>query len=522
MPIPPVDRRKPEKPGKGTRLNSWKEVATYLGKGERTVKRWEIERGLPAYRIPGGGRASVYAFTSELDEWLGSQTSRENGQIPTPENARKSQLAPPVPDPVSPRSPQISSYPDSKNTLWQISFVVLLLVVATGMTFYFGSGRTSAARISGSLSSLLPGARPETTPAGSTPAPATSASEKILAHDLYLKGRYEWNQRTPASLNRALDYFTQAVVHDPSDAQAYVGMADTYNLLREYSVMPDTEAYPRAIAAARKAVELDDSLSEAHRALAFAETFGNWDFVNGEKEFRRAIELNPRDPTARLWYANAFAFPGRFQQSLDEIDKARELDPSSNAIMADKGLLLYYAGRNEDAIKLLREVERTNPGFRSPHSYLMFIRLAQGDYPAYLSEGEKTAQAQDDPVQKDIIAAARTGYERDGKRGFLQNLYAAQKEYYEQGKVPGTLLAMTCIAMGKKNEALQFIEEDYANHRDWFLQSLRDPLLRQLADEPRYKVLKSKINIPSFNPDDPARARVTSERATEWARSGSN
>jgi tetratricopeptide (TPR) repeat protein len=113
--------------------------------------------------------------------------------------------------------------------------------------------------------------------------------EKQLAHDLYLRGRFEWNKRTPDSLNRALDYFTQSIVHDPANAQAYVGLADTYNLLREYTLMLEDQAYKRAIAAARKAIQLDDSLAEAHRSLAFDEVWGNWDFQTGEREFQRAI-----------------------------------------------------------------------------------------------------------------------------------------------------------------------------------------------------------------------------------------
>lgn len=507
MPMPPVDRRKPENSSKPARLDSWKEIAVYLGKGERTVKRWERERGLPAYRVPGRGRGSVYAFTAELDEWLKVQTSTEAAaQASTEANSeagpkngletesdRKSDLTPfdagAFPSPL----PVVSSSRPNLSRTWAAALAILLLVIAAAAMVHFGLAPTAAKKISG----LLGSSRPGTNLDGTRPSSGlASASESRLAHDLCLQGRYEWNQRTPAALNRALDYFTQAVVHDPGYAPAYAGMADTYNLLREYSIMPDTESYPRAIAAAKKAVELDDSLPEAHRALAFAETYGNWDFVNGEKEFRRAIELNPQDPTARLWYANAFAFPERFGESLQQVEKARELDPSSHAILADKGLLLYYAGKNQEAIQVLQEVESTNPGFLSPHTYSMWISLALGDYPRYLAEGDKTAQAQDDPVQKEIIAAARAGYERDGRRGLLRNLYETQKKFYAARKYPGTLLALTCIPMGKNDEALKFIEDDYANHRDWFLTALRDPVLRQLANEPRYEVLKSKINLP--------------------------
>jgi tetratricopeptide (TPR) repeat protein len=200
--------------------------------------------------------------------------------------------------------------------------------------------------------------RKPSAPAASSPL-AVSEAERALAHELYLKGRYEWNQRTPQSLNLALDDFTQAVLHDPGYAQAYVGLADTYDLLREYSTMPDTEAFSRAIVAAKRAVELDDSLAEAHRALAYAEMYGSWDFADAEKEFRRAIELNPNDPEARRWYANAFAVPGRFQESLAQIEKARELDPGSNVTLADKGFMLYTAGKTDEAIATLKEVEQS-------------------------------------------------------------------------------------------------------------------------------------------------------------------
>jgi tetratricopeptide (TPR) repeat protein len=515
--MPPVDRRKPENAGKGTRLNSWKEVANYLGKGERTVKRWKSERGLPAYRIPGGGRGSVYAFTGELDQWLGSQTAQELKADSEPEVSAEaapiSELAAlnpnPSETPATAPPPEFLAVRTSGNRLSAISLAIILLAAAAGSSFFFAPVRTAASKLSASITSLLTGKKSDSAHSVGTPA---SAAETRLAHDLYLKGRYDWNQRTPASLNRALDDFTQALVHDPGYAPAYVGMADTYNLLREYSIMPDTESYPRAIAAAKKAVELDDSLSEAHRALAFAETYGNWNFVDGQKEFRRAIELNPQDPTARLWYANAFAFPERFGESLTEIDKAQELDPSSHAIMADKGLLLYYAGKNQEAIKVLQEVESTNPGFRSPHSYFMSISLALNDYPRFLTEGEKTADSQDDPVQREIIAAAKAGYARDGRAGLLQNLYTTQKKFYAEGKFPGTLLALTCVPMGKKEEALQFIEDDYSKHRDWFLIALRDPVLRQLADDPKYKMLKSKINVPPPQQDQPALASILTIR----------
>jgi tetratricopeptide (TPR) repeat protein len=369
----------------------------------------------------------------------------------------------------------------------------LLLAGVVGIAVFSAGIRTTGQRLSQALQGLFAKSHVESESRASI---AVSASEKSQARDLYLKGRYEWNQRTPDSLNRALDYFTQAIVHDPGYAQAYVGMADTYDLLREYSTMPDSEAYARAIAAARKAVELDDSLAEAHRALAFSEWWGKWDFVDGEKEFHRAIELDPKDPVARKWYANVLAVQGRFPEGLEENDKAQELDPTSHSILADRGLMLFNAGRKQEGIALLKEVERSALDFLSPHDYLMVISLELRDYPSFLEEGKKTAEAENDPVLKDIVASARAGYERDGGRGLLNDLYAKQVEYYRAGKLSGTVLAKTCIQMGKKQEALQLLEEAYNRHETNVLSCLSQPDLLTLRDEPKYKALVKKIGFP--------------------------
>jgi tetratricopeptide (TPR) repeat protein len=244
-------------------------------------------------------------------------------------------------------------------------------------------------------------------------------------------------------------------------------------------------------------VELDDSLSEAHRALAFAEFWGNWDFVDAEKEFHRAIELNLKDPVARRWYANSFAMPGRIDECLEQIDKAQELDTSSPATLADKGVMLFNAGKTEETIEVLEEVERTNPEFRSPHYYMMLINLYLRRYQAYLAEGQKTAEIEGDPVLRDIITSAREGYAQDGARGLLRNLYARQKEYYLAGKLMGTMLAKTCILMGRKQEALHLLEDAYARHEPYFLVCLMDRDLLTLKDEPRYRALVRKINFPA-------------------------
>jgi len=496
MPTPSTDRPKPKAPILGARLDSWKEIAAYFLRGERTVKRWETDRGLPIHRVPGGGRSSVYAYTAELAEWLKSGPVAEGNQdevfTPEPVEEAESDEIPVAPVSLSASTPPHSAAAarSSLRPTWILGLAGMALVGIAVAAVQLGALHHRLLWTSARVSSLFAKNRPKASPG------AVSDAERRLSRELYLRGRYQWSQRTPDSLNRALDSFTQSIVHDPGYAQAYVGLADTYNLLREYSTMPDSDAYARAIAAAGKAVELDDSLSQAHRALAFAEFWGQWNFVIAEREFRRAIELDPNDPVARLWYANSFAVPDRIAECLKQLDKAEELDPSSRATLADKGMMLFNAGRTDEAIEVLEEVERGNPEFRSAHYYMMNIDLYLRRYPAFLAEGQKSAGIEGDPVLEDIIASAREGYAQDGERGLLQNLHTRQREYYIAGKFQGTLLARTSVLMGRKQEALDLLEEAYARHESQVLICLQDPELLRLNDEPRFRALVRKINFP--------------------------
>jgi tetratricopeptide (TPR) repeat protein len=498
MPTAPYGTPSPSLAARRIRLDSWKEIADYLGKGERTAKRWESERSLPIHHVPGGGHGSVYAFTAELDEWLLSQTPKDavspwqtagqphtNGGL----TAKKSQLE------SLPKS--ANAVPPSPLTKWSSQFLHLLPYAVLALTIlfiatYFLNLRTTSAYTS-YLHALLAKTR-----SGSSSAIADP--EKQLAHEFYLRGRFEWNQRTPESLNRALDYFTQAIVHDPGNAQAYVGMADTYNLLREYTLMPENEAYNRAIAASKKAIELDDSLPEAHRSLAFDEVWGNWDFEAAECEFQRAIELNPRDPITHLWFANAFAAPGWYTVCLREIDRAQELDPASHAILADKGLMLFHAGRTQQGLELVKQVELTDPEFLSPHRYLASMYMTLRNYPNFLLESEKAAELSRDRVLEETTAAAKAGFQRDGELGLFHELYLTQKKFYAENKLPGTFLAITCVRLGKKEEALQLLRQEYDRHSAAFLMVRQNLELLSLSKEPGYQDLLSKIHSPVPEP----------------------
>jgi DNA-binding winged helix-turn-helix (wHTH) protein/tetratricopeptide (TPR) repeat protein len=316
------------------------------------------------------------------------------------------------------------------------------------------------------------------------------------AEDFYLKGRFYWNKRTPEGLTKAVDFFTQAIVQDPGYAKAYVGLADCYNLLREYTMMPASEAYPRALAAAKRAVELDDHSSEAHAALAFASFWGMWDATTADREFRRAIELDPRNATAHHWYATYLATLGRSDEALVEIDHARALDPSSPAILADKGDILISVGRVDEGISLLKQMESTDPNFISPHRYLKQAYFERGDNADYIAEARQEATLMKDPVGLAIASAAQQGLVRGGSNGMLKNLRAFAVKYLEEDKISPFAVAEICARLGNQDEALHYLQIALERH-DQCIPGLRgDPVFKALRDQPAYQAILARIAIP--------------------------
>lgn len=329
-----------------------------------------------------------------------------------------------------------------------------------------------------------------------TPDPA-HLDAKVEAEEFYLKGRFYWEKRTPDDLNKAVDYFTQAIVHDANCAPAYVGLANCYNLLREYTLMPASEAYPRALASAKRAVELDDQSSEAHASLAFALFYGMWDAANADREFRRAIELNPNNAVAHHWFATYLAAVGRHSESLVEIERAQALQPASKAILADKGNLLWSAGQRDAGVSLLKQLAATEPDFVSPHRYLKNAYFAAGDYANFLTEWKKEAILMKDNSTLKVVDAAEKGYADGGPQGMLQNMRALEKKLYDRGVQLPYALAQTNSLLGNKQEALQFLKIAYDKHDESTIQIEADPAFDNLHDEPAYKELVAQPGFPA-------------------------
>jgi tetratricopeptide (TPR) repeat protein len=460
------------------RLDSWKEIAAFFGRDERTVRRWEKENALPVRRVPGGAKGRVFAYEAELREWL------------TTPQASERTAGPPGP-PVGLPSPQLQLTqvrPDQTSPTLRFSRKWIPILAVCGMLVLAIIVYRKSHRFAVNASVVS---------APVLPARESGKATTAEAEDFYLKGRYYWNKRTPDDLNKAVDYFTQAIVRDPGYAKAYVGLADCYNLLREYTVMPASEAYPRALAAARKAVELDDQSAAAHASLAFAMFFGKWEITNAEGEFRRAIDLDPRNATAHHWYANYLLTLRRLPESLAQIEQAQALDPSSTSILADKGNILFQSGRRVEAMTLLKQMELTEPAFRSPHLYLKYFYLAEADYPNFLAESKKDALLIRDGPALAIATAAEKGFAAGGAKAMFENMLQAQKKFYAQKLVPPTAMAQTSALLGHKEEALQYLQTAYDQH-DELLLSLQNLIgLESLHDEPAYHALLAKMNLAS-------------------------
>jgi tetratricopeptide (TPR) repeat protein len=312
------------------------------------------------------------------------------------------------------------------------------------------------------------------------------------AETLYLTGRYYWNKRTPEDLNRALDYFTQAIVRDPQHARAYAGLADTYNLLGEYTGLPRRDAFARSMAAAKRALALDDSLAEAHCSLAFVTFYGALDFSTADREFRRAIELDPRYVAAHHWRATALMSAGHIPEALAEIERAQQLEPGSRSILADKGFILWYAGKRQQSMDLLRQMVASEPSFVSPHRYLSVEYLVARDYPNYLVEARQTALLSHNDSAVEVVREAEAGFQAGAGPGMLERMIDAENRLLSRG---GSYyeIAQTYALAGKKDEALKLLRSAIERREMLIVGIGIDQQFDSLRSDPAFRDLVARV-----------------------------
>ena len=321
-------------------------------------------------------------------------------------------------------------------------------------------------------------------------APSLSANA-YQAYDLYLKGRYFWNKRTPEGFDRALDWFQQSTAKDPSYARSYAGMADTYAMMATWNWLPSKVAMPKARAAALRAVELDERLPEGHTSLAVIAQNYEWDWATAEKEYRRAIELDPNYSTAHHWYAEELALVGRFDEAVAEIDRARQLDPLSLIIGSDRAVILYFSRKFDPAIDQFRTVLDMEPSFPRARMVQEALILA-GRYDEALADLEKWHALE--PKSPWEITYRIHVYNRLGKSAQSSKLLAELIEMQAQGKVASHIMALAYTGMNDKDKAFLWLERSYSDHSISNALAV-DPIYDPLRADPRFHTLLNRMHF---------------------------
>jgi serine/threonine protein kinase/tetratricopeptide (TPR) repeat protein len=311
-------------------------------------------------------------------------------------------------------------------------------------------------------------------------------TEDVDAYNLYLKGRYFWNKRTETGFLKSLEYFRQAIDEDPTYALAYAGIADSYDLLGWYGHLGPREAFPRARAAAENARELDDTLAEAHASLGWISANFDWDWETAEREYKRALELNPMYATAHQWYSEFLTYMGRHDESIVEGQRALELDPLSLIINNDLGQVYFFARRYNEAIVQLRKTVEMNPTFAVAHFFLA-LALAQK---SVLDEAtEEARKAMDLAGEEDALTLSQLGviYALSGRPTDAGEVLAKLEDLADTKYVSPFLLALVNAGLGDHDRAFAWLEKA-CEERDHWVETLKvHPALDGLRGDPRYK-----------------------------------
>jgi len=323
---------------------------------------------------------------------------------------------------------------------------------------------------------------------------AASRQVNPEAYEAYLKGRFHWNKRTGKDIEKAIDYFQQAVGRDPSYALAYVGLAESYAVLPDYSDTPPEEAYSKAREAATRAIEMDDTLAEAYASLAMVSRHRRrWSAA--EQEFKRAIQLNPAHATAHHWYAFYLMFMGRHDESIAEIERARKLDPLSLIINANTGYMLYHARRYDQAIERYLKTIGMDPNFGEVHKYLGLAYEQKGMYPEAIAEIQKsiTLSGPSSGSLASLGHAHAVAGSMDEARKVIYELKRQAKSSY----VPSSGLALVYAGLGDKAEAFAWLERAYEEQDDRLSYLGVEPRWDPLRSDPRFQDLMRRVGLPT-------------------------
>jgi TolB-like protein/tetratricopeptide (TPR) repeat protein len=577
------------------RLDSWKQIASYLGRSTRTVQRWERAEGLPVHRLQHDKLGSVYAYRGELDAWWAERRTRLQDE---PEAAAPSESPPPAPAPVATPAP-------ARRPRWIVPALVTLVAALAALTGlwsrrrdrppaprgappriavlpfsnftgqsdrdYLSDGlteeliatlgtlpelgviaRTSVMKYKGTQESVadigrtlqvdyvLEGSvrggerrlrvtaqlirvsdqthlwaesydRPETDLLDVQGEVSRRVAEEVRvrlpppphlrvdpeAYLLYLRGRYHWNKRTGEGFREALSWFAQARQRDAGFARAWAGTADTYVLMSNYGHVAPAEAMPRAREAAQRAVALDETLAEGHASLGHVLRAWDWDFEGAEREFRRALELNPNYALASLWYGIHLTDRERYDEARAVLRRGLESDPLSTVLRGNLTICDFYERKYDVAIPALADDARRHPESATGHldlarAYAAAGRLAE----AVAAIGRARALAGSEPMVQALwgYIHARAGHPQ-AARDVLNDLERRSRSE----RVAPYYLALLELALGRNERAIAYLDRTVEERHVGALSLAKYPEFDALRSEPRFQALMQRIG-PSSTP----------------------
>jgi len=345
-----------------------------------------------------------------------------------------------------------------------------------------------AGDIAGKLRSQLTGAEKQQV--------TKQGTQNTEAYQLYVKGRYYWTKRTNADINTAISYFNQAIEKDPGYALAYAGLSDSYSVLPSFGGDPN-DVVPKSNATAKKALELDPTLARPHADLGFNKMNYDWDFAGGEAEFRKAFELDPSDATAHQWFAEALAFiGGRAQESIDEANRAHQLDPLSPIIGHALAEVHYFDRQFDKAVEFDKRVIADIPNFPAAHDGLAMSYWGQRKYPQVIEQYKLAGQA--DRNQAELGAAMDEGFHSGGWPGALHKaieVSLAQRKSTAEYASPYAIAELYADS-GDKDRAFEWLNTAYQERDESLVQLRTDFTMDSLRSDPRYTELVRKIGLP--------------------------
>jgi TolB-like protein/DNA-binding winged helix-turn-helix (wHTH) protein/Tfp pilus assembly protein PilF len=337
---------------------------------------------------------------------------------------------------------------------------------------------------------LTLGKQPEPASARSSPPSSPSSYE---AYDAYLKGRYFWNKRSPY-FQQAAQYFQRAIDKDPNYARAYAGLADTFALMSNWQEAPQDEFMPKARKAALKALELDDTLPEAHASLALIAEGYDYDWQTAEKEYRRAIQLDPSYATAHQWYAECLSWQGQFNEALAESERARLLDPLSLIIATDHAAILYFSRRYDRAIEQAHAVTEMDPNFRRAHGIAINAEVQAGKFSEALADIVRLRQVSGSDL--DVWDAEVYTFARWGRQAEAQRSLARLKQSLRPSDPHAMLLLIRAyIGTDQKEQAIGLLQRAYSEHSNVVLGLKVDSVYDPLRSDPRFVELQRRVGF---------------------------